>query len=145
MQTQRGRWRDGQRDRQTKTAGKKTGLTGRGDTAAFSEKCTRKWKEKAEAEEGGGRAGSFWLKGLNPGAICWGHARGRGRTVGMELWAWAGTQGQLPDPNLPHPCQGPHRWVLAAIDWTMALLSMSRSRALEAQPATAGGRLLEKR
>ena len=65
--------------------------------------------------------------------------------VGTELWAWAGTQEQLPDPNLSHPCQGPHRWVLAAIDWTMALLSMCRSRALEAQPATAGGRLLEKR
>jgi hypothetical protein len=31
------------------------------------------------------------------------------------------------------------------MDWTMVLLSMSRSRALEAQPATAGGRLLEKR
>lgn len=39
----------------------------------------------------------------------------------------------------------PHRWVLAAMDWAMALLSMSRSRALEAQPTTAGGRLLEKR
>lgn len=41
--------------------------------------------------------------------------------------------------------KAPHRWVLAAMDWAMALLSMSRSRALEAQPTTAGGRLLEKR
>lgn len=38
-----------------------------------------------------------------------------------------------------------HRWVLAAMDWTTELLSMRRSRALEAQPTTAGGRLLEKR
>lgn len=51
-------------------------------------------------------------------------------------------------PSLPlsdPPLQGPYRRVLAAIDWTMALLSMSRSRALEAQPTTGGGRLLEKR
>lgn len=40
---------------------------------------------------------------------------------------------------------GTHRWVLAAMDWTMELLPMRRSRALEAQPTTAGGRLLEKR
>jgi hypothetical protein len=47
----------------------------------------------------------------------------------------------LSDPTL----WAPYRRVLAAIDWMMALLSMSRSRALEAQPTTAGGRLLEKR
>lgn len=45
----------------------------------------------------------------------------------------------------PTPTESPHRWVLAAIDWAMALLSMSRSRALDAQPTTAGGKLLEKR
>lgn len=51
-------------------------------------------------------------------------------------------------PPLPYadpPLWRPYRRVLAAIDWTMALLSMSRSRALEAQPTIAGGRLLEKR
>lgn len=48
-------------------------------------------------------------------------------------------------PHLAPPLWAPYRRVLAAIDWTMALFSMSRSRALEAQPTTAGGGLLEKR
>lgn len=58
------------------------------------------------------------------------------------LWTWAG---QRCAPSLSRPCSEPHRWVLAAMDWTRVLLSMSKSRALEALPTTAGGRLLEKR
>lgn len=64
---------------------------------------------------------------------------------GQRVGTWGQAPTSSPTPSLSHPCQGPHRWVLAAIVWTMALLSISRSRALEAQPTTAGGRLLEKR
>ena len=87
-------------------SGKKTGLTGRGDTASLSEKCTRKWREKAEAEEGGGRAGSFWLKGLNPAAVCWGHARGRGRTRRHGAMGLGGHTGAAPRPQPVPPLPG---------------------------------------
>lgn len=69
--------------------------------------------------------------------------RGGGMWCEQGQHRWAGA-GQAPTQPLP-PLPGTHRWVLAAIDWTMALSSMSRSRTLEAVPTTAGGRLLEKR
>lgn len=69
----------------------------------------------------------------------------RGSTCRRGLGKHTGRPQRPPSPRLFHPCQALHRWVLAVIDWTMELSSMSMSKALEAQPTIAGGRLLEKR
>lgn len=113
----------------------------------------RKKETEVQAQRAGGaQAGAGRTKGGGKVGVTKGHwrlkedavAEGLGRKRGR--WAGGGRRVcgyhlSLSDP----PLQAPYRRVLAAIDWTMALLSMSKSRALEAQPTTGGGRLLEKR